>query len=159
MTRCDCSRRGVLRSLFAGSALFPAVMQQLLAASADPLAPHAAHFPGKAKRVIFIYSPGGVSHVDSYDYKPKLIEAAEAKQKAANGKLYVRPHWDFKPRGESGVMVSDLFPHIAEMMDDICRVRSMRGDHSDHTQATLGIHTGVVTGARPSLGSWVSYGL
>ncbi len=148
-----------MRSLFAGSALFPAVIQQLLAESADPLAPHAAHFPGKAKRVIFMYSPGGVSHVDSYDYKPKLIEAAKAGGKDKNGRRYVLPPWEFKPRGEAGTMVSDLFPHIAASMDDICLIRSMRGDHIDHTQATLGIHTGSVTVARPSIGSWVSYGL
>jgi len=156
---CDCSRRTMLRSLFAGSALFPAVIQQLLAESADPLAPHAPQFPAKAKRVIFMYSPGGVSHVDSYDYKPKLFEAAKAGQKDKNGKNYVLPPWEFKPRGESGIMVSDLFPHIGDAIDDICLIRSMRGDHIDHTQATLGIHTGSVTVARPSIGSWVTYGL
>ena len=156
---CDCSRRQMVRSLFTGSMLFPAVLQQMLAESADPLAPHAPHFPGKAKRVIFMYSPGGVSHLDSYDYKPKLIAAADAQEKAKNGKLYLRPHWEFKPRGESGTMVSELFPNIAASMDDICLIRSMRGDHQDHFQATLGIHTGSVTVARPSIGSWVSYGL
>ncbi len=134
-------------------------MQQLLAESADPLAPHAPHFPGTAKRVIFMYMPGGVSHVDSFDYKPKLIAAAEAKQAHKSGKLYLGPRWEFKPRGESGAMISELFPHIAESIDDICLIRSMRGDHNDHTQATLGIHTGSVTVARPSIGSWVSYGL
>ncbi len=139
--------------------LFPAVVQRLLAESADPLAPHAPHFPAKAKRVIFMYMPGGVSHVDSFDYKPKLIEAAEKGRKTANGRAYVRPRWDFKPRGQSGVMVSDLFPQIAASMDEICLIRSMRGDHNDHFQATLGIHTGSVTVARPSIGSWVSYGL
>ena len=122
-------------------------------------APRAPHFPAKAKRVIFMYMPGGVSHVDSFDYKPKLIAAAEAKEKGKNGKLYVRPHWDFKPRGKCGIMVSDLFPHIGDSMDDICLIRSMHGDHNDHFQATLGIHTGSVTVARPSIGSWVSYGL
>jgi len=138
--------------------LFPAVVQRLLAESNDPLAPHAPHFPGKAKRVIFMYMPGGVSHVDSFDYKPKLIEAAEKGEKT-NGKAYVRPRWEFKPRGQSGVMVSELFPNIGNSMDDICLIRSMRGDHNDHFQATLGIHTGSVTVARPSIGSWVSYGL
>jgi hypothetical protein len=149
----------MVRSLFTGSMLFPAVLQQMLAESADPLAPHAPHFPGKAKRVIFMYSPGGVSHLDSYDYKPKLIAAGVAQEKAKNGKLYLPPQWEFKPRGESGTMVSELFPNIAASMDDICLIRSMRGDHQDHFQATLGIHTGSVTVARPSIGSWVSYGL
>jgi hypothetical protein len=139
--------------------LFPAVLQQLLAESADPLAPHAPHFPAKAKRVIFMYMPGGVSHVDSFDYKPKLIAAADAKEKNKDGRLYVRPRWEFKPRGQCGTMVSDLFPHVGDSMDDICLIRSMRGDHNDHFQATLGVHTGSVTLARPSIGSWVSYGL
>jgi hypothetical protein len=154
----DCSRRHVVRSLFTGSMLFPAVVRQLLAETTDALAPHASHFPGKAKRVIFMYMPGGVSHVDSFDYKPKLIAAAEKGEKI-NGRAYVRPRWEFKPRGQSGTMISDLFPHIANSADDICLIRSMRGDHNDHFQATLGIHTGSVTLARPSIGSWVSYGL
>ena len=158
MNNCDCSRRQAVRSLFTGSMLFPAVVQRLLAESVDPLAPHAPHFPAKAKRVIFLYMPGGVSHVDSFDYKPKLIEAAEKGGKI-NGRAYVRPRWEFKPRGQSGVMVSELFPNIAASMDEICLIRTMRGDHGDHFQATLGIHTGSVTVARPSIGSWVSYGL
>jgi hypothetical protein len=102
---------------------------------------------------------GGASHMDTFDYKPKLVAAAEAKTKAANGRNYLRPLWAFQPGGECGTMVSDLFPHIRECMDDICVVRSLRGDHQDHFQATLGIHTGSVTVARPSIGSWVSYGL
>src|SRR5258706_325677 len=146
--RCDCSRRQVVRSLFTGSMLFPAVLQQLFADNGDSLGPRAPHFPGKAKRVIFMYMPGGVSHVDSFDYKPKLIAAAEAKEVYRNGRLYVRPHWEFKPRGQSGTMVSELFPHIAGSMDDVCLIRSMRGDHNDHFQATLGGHTGSVTAAR-----------
>ncbi|HEV8146064.1 MAG TPA: DUF1501 domain-containing protein [Bryobacteraceae bacterium] len=156
---CDCSRRQAVRSLFTGSLLFPAVLQQMLADTGDSLAPRVPHFPGKAKRVIFMYMPGGVSHVDSFDYKPKLIEAAETGKKTATGRLYVRPRWEFKPRGQCGIMASDLFPHVANSLDDIALIRSMRGDHNDHFQATLGIHTGSVTVARPSIGSWVSYGL
>jgi hypothetical protein len=140
--------------------LFPAVLQQLFADSGyDNVLERAPHFPPKAKRVIFMYMPGGVSHVDSFDYKPKLIEAADAKTKAPNGRLFVRPPWAFKARGQCGIMASDLFPHVADSLDDICLIRSMRGDHNDHFQATLGIHTGSVTVARPSIGSWVSYGL
>src|SRR5262249_2103146 len=137
------SRRQMVRSLFTGSMLFPAVMQQLLAESVSPLSPRAPHFPAKAKRVIFMYMPGGVSHVDSFDYKPRLIEAAQKGEKANNRPL-VRPRWEFKPCGRSGVMISELFPHIASSIDDICLIRSMRGDHNDHFQATLGIHTGSV---------------
>jgi hypothetical protein len=153
------SRRQIVRSLLTGSTIFPAVLQQLLADDSDPLAPKAPHFPGTAKRVIFMCMSGGASHMDTFDYKPKLVAAAEAKTKAANGRNYLRSLWAFQPGGECGTMVSDLFPHIRECMDDICVVRSLRGDHQDHFQATLGIHTGSVTVARPSIGSWVSYGL
>lgn len=160
---CDHSRRQMVRSLFCGSMMLPAVFSHLLSQEArgeeNPLAPKTPHFPGKAKRVIFIYLPGGASHVDSFDYKPKLIDDAK------NGRLYegkrtlLPPLWEFKPRGKSGIMTSDLFPHIGDSIDDICVINSMRGDHNDHFQATLGIHTGSVTFKRPSIGSWVSYGL
>jgi hypothetical protein len=153
------------RSLMSGSMLLPAILSQLAGEQArgsvdvNPLAPRSPHFPGKAKRVIFCYMTGGVSHLDSFDYKPELFKAAETGKKSASGKPYVRPLWEFKPRGQSGIEVSDLFPHIGDCIDDICLVRSLRGDHNDHFQATLGIHTGSVTVQRPSIGSWVSYGL
>jgi hypothetical protein len=150
-------RRQVIRSLVGGSILLPGIVAQLLADEADPLAPKAPHFPGKAKRVIFLYMSGGVSHMDSFDPKPKLC--ADAGKKEKNGKSLLHPLWDFSPRGQCGTEVSDLFPHIGECVDYIYLIRSMHGDHNDHTQATLGIHTGSVSVARPSLGSWVSYGL
>ena len=74
-------------------------------------------------------------------------------------KYFKRPQWEFKQRGQSGLWISELFPHVAECADDLCLIRSMRNDHPDHFQATLGIHTGSVTFPRPSIGSWVSYGL
>ncbi len=161
------TRRQLLRSLFTGSLLMPAVFAQLLATDAranelgedNPLAPKQPHFPPKAKQVIFIYLPGGCSHVDSFDYKPKLIADAKAGILYQGKRKLLAPQWEFKPRGQSGIYVSDLFPHIGDSADDICFINSMRGDHNDHFQATLGIHTGSVTFKRPSLGSWVSYGL
>ena len=154
----------MIRSLVGGSLILPGIISQILAEEAasalNPLAPRAPHFPGKAKRVIFLYMPGGVSHVDSFDPKPKLIaKASEPRDKDAKGPRYLAPLWDFKPGGKCGTEVSDLFPHIRDCVDDICMIRSMHGDHSDHFQATLGIHTGSVSFARPSIGSWVSYGL
>ena len=133
----------------------------------DPLSPKKPHFAPRAKNVIFIYMTGGVSHVDSFDYKPRLFEQHGKKITVDNwqGKLgnftrYLkRPDWKFKPNKRTGTMVSDLFPHIREVMDDICLVRSMESNHTNHYEATLGIHTGSWTFARPSLGSWVSYGL
>jgi len=158
------SRRQVIRSLAAGSILMPGILQQLLAdeskGDVNPLAPRAPHYPPRAKRLIFMYMSGGVSHMDSFDPKPKLFaDGGSTKTKAPNGRPYLRPLWEFRPGGVCGTEVSDLFPNVRECMDDICLIRSMRGDHSDHFQATLGIHTGSVTFARPSIGSWVSYGL
>ena len=159
---CRCSRRSMLRSLAAGSLLMPGILQMLLGEDArgeefNPLAPKTPHFPGKAKNVIFLYMSGGASHLDTFDYKPRLI--ADAGNSVLPGKPLLRPFWDFKPGGKSGAMVSDLFPHVRDCMDDVCLINSMHGDHNDHFQATLGIHTGSVTFARPSFGSWVGYGL
>jgi hypothetical protein len=164
---CDFSRRQMVRSLFSGSILMPAVISQLLATDGraaelgpdNPLAPKQPHFPARVKHVIFIYLPGGCSHVDSFDYKPKLIDDAKNNRLYQGARRLGMPLWEFKPRGKSGVQVSDLFPNIGEVIDDICVINSMRNDHNDHFQATLGIHTGSVTFKRPSIGSWVSYGL
>jgi hypothetical protein len=166
-----CTRRGLIRSLVGGSLLLPGILSQLLAAdepepheTADPLTPKKPHFEPKAKRVIFLFSPGGVSHVDTFDYKPKLV-AADGKMTGAGGPIslekspLLRPRWEFKPGGKCGTMVSDIFPHIRDQMDEICLIHSMTTDFLDHFEATLGIHTGSFTFARPSLGSWISYGL
>jgi hypothetical protein len=149
----------MVRSLVSGSLLLPAILQQCLADTGDALAPRAPHFAPKAKRVIFLFSTGGTSHIDAFDPKPALVEAAKAGKKAPNGRPYLGPFWQFSRDSKCGTEVSDLFPWIRKSMDDICLIRSMRGDHNDHAQATLGIHTGSVTFARPSIGSWVSYGL
>ncbi len=151
-TDCSCTRRQMVRSLVAGSLVFPGILNQLLAAEANPLAPRAPHFAGKAKRVIFLFMTGGVSHLESFDPKPQLAKDWEEKR-------MLPPRWEFKPGGKCGTEVSDIFPNIREVMDDVCLIRSMRGDHQDHFQATLGIHTGSVSFARPSIGSWVSFGL
>ena len=152
------TRRQTIRSLFLGSSLFPALLSELLAkdaapASENPLAPKAPHFPGTAKRVIFIYLSGGMSHIDSFD--PKTNPAPDGE----NGRKFLPSQWASKPRGKSGIEVTDLFPNIGGAVDDLCIIRSMHGDHNDHFQATLGIHTGSVTFQRPSVGSWVTYGL
>jgi hypothetical protein len=159
------NRRQMIRSLVGGSILLPGILAQLLADEArgedvDPLAPKVPPLPARAKRVIFLYMSGGVSHLDSFDPKPRLV-ADQGKPKAniPGARPYLAPLWDFRPRGQSGIEISTLFPNIAECADDLCLIRSMHGDHNDHFQATLGIHTGSVTVARPSLGSWVSYGL
>src|SRR4051812_10759116 len=167
------SRRSVLRSLSAGSILLPGILHQLLTGDAargaglsaattgepNPLAPRNPHFAPRAKRVIFMYMSGGVSHMDSFDPKPKLFELGGKSAGKPGARPYVRPLWDFKRGGTCGTEVSDLFPNVREVVDDLCVIRSMHGDHNDHFQATLGIHTGSVSFARPSIGSWASYGL
>ena len=152
-------RRDAIRSLFAGSALMPAVVSDLLAdGSSTDHAPTGPHFPPRAKNIIFIYLSGGFSHLDTFDPKPALAAAAAEGKKIGSKKL-LAPQWEFKPRGESGIEISELFPHIAGRADDLCLIRSMHGDHGNHFQATLGMHTGSFTVTRPSFGSWVSYGL
>lgn len=157
-----CTRRHALRSLMGGSLLLPGIVSDLLAGEVssalptDPLTPRNPHFPAKAKRVIFLYLSGGVSHVDSFDPKPKLV-AAHGK-KAPTG-YFKAPDWEYRRYGKGEAEVSELFPRIGSCMDDIALIRSMRGDHGNHFEATLGIHTGSVSVARPSMGSWVSYGL
>jgi hypothetical protein len=146
----------------------PAIVGELLAAD-DPLAPKEPHFTPKARRVIFLFMSGGVSHVDSFDPKPKLttdhgktvtLDHPETRNRPGYEKLYLKkPQWAFKKRGQSGIEVSDLFPHIAGCVDDIALIRSMYTSHSNHYNATLGMHTGSFTVARPSVGAWVSYGL
>ena len=157
------SRRQIVQSLLGGSLLMPGLLSDLLAAnnpqSDNPLAPKAPHFPGKAKRVIFLFSTGGVSQVDTFDPKPKLVTMAERKGLGAINRPLLRPLWDFKPNAKCGTEVSDLFPHLRDVMDEVCLIRSMKCDHNEHFQATLGMHCGSITFKRPSLGSWVSYGL
>ncbi|HYO80767.1 MAG TPA: DUF1501 domain-containing protein [Bryobacteraceae bacterium] len=153
------NRRQLLHSLFAGSALFPAMVSELLAESTDPLAPRAPHFGGKAKRVIFLFMTGGVSHVDSFDPKPALKKAAAEGKKGPRDIPFMGSLWGHKRYGQSGLEVSDLFPHMGGIADDLCVIRSLTGDHNDHFQATMGVHTGSVTVKRPSIGSWVSYGM
>ncbi|XZE46464.1 DUF1501 domain-containing protein [Pirellulaceae bacterium SH467] len=167
------SRRAVFRSLFGASLIMPGMLGELLADGSpsappipgtDPLTPKTPHFPPKAKRVIFVFSNGGASHMDTFDYKPELFKA-DGKKKGVGGglsnqeRVLLRPLWDFKPGGECGTLVSDLFPNVRELMDDICVIRSMNGNDNEHYNATLGMHTGSFFFSRPSIGSWVSYGL
>ena len=172
------TRRTVLGSLVGGSALFGGLVSNLLqavepgSAAEDPLAPKQPHFAPRAKRVIFLNMSGGVSHTDSFDYKPKLIadhgetykvpeimlEAFALNNRVAE-KFFKRPDWEFKQRGKSVLWIRELFPNIASYADDLCVINSMRNDNDDHFQATLGMHSGSVTFARPSIGSWFSYGL
>ena len=135
--------------------------------SGAPLASRESHFPARAKRVIFLFMHGGVSHVDTFDPKPRL-EADRGKPLPIRrsltfnagdaGGLMPSP-WKFEPRGESGIPVSELFPEIASCADDLCVIRSMVGEGVDHGAAMLQLFTGTFSFSRPSLGAWSLYGL
>ena len=123
------------------------------------------HFAPKAKNVIFCFMDGGVSHVDSFDPKPKLTELdnkpfTESKNPTANGnRLWLGSPWKFAQHGQSGMPVSSLFPHIATCADELAVVRSMKADLPIHSTGVLFLHTGSNNAGRPSLGAWVNYGL
>jgi hypothetical protein len=155
------SRRQVIQSAMAGSLLLPGMISELMAAEAgpsafDPLAPRRTHYAPKAKRVIYLFMTGGVSHLESFDYKPRLAADAGKKHK---DRTLLAPQFQFNRAGKNGTLVSELFPHVATCVDDLAIIRSMTGSHFEHFQATLGVHTGSLTVKRPSIGSWVSYGL
>jgi hypothetical protein len=153
--------------------LLSGVLQQLIADEAstnsDPLSPRVPHFPVQAKRVIFLFMTGGVSHVDTFDPKPALTrdhgqeihaDHPEIKDRPGYERIFLkRPQWEFAKHGQCGTEVSTLFPHVASCVDDIALIRSMHTSHSNHYNATLGMHTGSFAQSRPSIGSWMTYGL
>ena len=122
------------------------------------------HFAPKVKNVIFCFMDGGVSHVDSFDPKPKLGEvdgqAAESKNPTANAnRKWLKSPWEFKQHGQSGMPVSSLFPHLAGCADDLAVIRSMKADLPIHSTGVLRLHTGSNNAGKPSLGAWTTYGL
>ena len=171
MHQSSLSRRQLLRCTAGGIgslALAGLLADEAAAAAAiGPLVPKPGHHPARAKSVIFLYMTGGVSHVESFDYKPQLIADHGKKittphwgQKPGEYERFlIKPHWRFAPGGRSGIYVSDLFPHTRGIVDELCVINSMHSSHTNHYEATLETHTGSFTFARPSIGSWVSYGL
>jgi hypothetical protein len=137
----------------------------------DPLFPRSPHFPAKAKRVIFVFMQGGVSQVDSFDYKPRLarddgksLKFDDARVIANTGmhgstQRVMKPLWKFSQRGQSGRWASDLFPEINKHVDDLCFIHSVHTEGVAHGPATLFLHCGSTNAVRPSIGSWVTYGL
>ncbi len=140
------------------------------AAIANPLSPREPEFTPRAKRVIFLFMQGGPSHVDTFDYKPMLAKKdgqklvfddarVLAKTREITKHRVFKSPWRFRQYGESGAQVSDLFPHIAQHVDDLCFLKGMHTDGVAHGPATLFMHTGSINLVRPSVGSWVLYGL
>lgn len=134
--------------------------------SARPFAVRPSHHAASAKRVIFLYMPGGPSHVDLFDPKPRLIKdngkplpfKKPKLERTKTGNLLASP-WKFSKHGESGVEVSELLPRVATHVDDMCVIRSMKADNINHTGAALQMCTGEQAFSRPSMGSWLTYGL
>ncbi len=136
------------------------------AAVSNPLAPRITPFPARAKRIVFLFMKGGPSHVDTFDPKPALdrdhgkkFPGQEPRVKFAETGLLLKSPWKFKQYGQSGLPVSELFPHVAQCADELCVLRSCHGTNPAHGGALLKLHTGSDTQVRPSLGSWVTYGL
>ena len=132
----------------------------------NPLAPRRPHYAPKARNVIFLYMDGGPSQIDTFDPKPRLAKEhgqpfgmkMEPTQFNNNGNALKSP-WEFRQHGESGLWVSSLFPHVAKCVDDLCVIRSMVSEFSEHTNANYFLHTGLGLSGRPSMGAWVNYGL
>jgi hypothetical protein len=164
------SRRDWLRRAacgFGGVALAGLLAEEAAADAANPLTPRPPHFPARAKRVIFLFMHGGVSHVDTFDPKPELTKRHGQPlplpkprfEFSPTGNLLASP-WKFARRGQSGLEISELFPHLATCADDLCVIRSMNGGNQvSHGPALLALNTGSGTFNRPSLGAWTLYGL
>ncbi len=171
------NRRQLLQSLSCGFGYLAATAlaneakaSETPKASLNPIGVRTPHFPAKVKRVIFVFMQGGPSHVDTFDYKPILekrdgeLEKFDdarvlAKQKEIIKHRIFQSPWKFKQHGECGQHVSELFPKIAERVDDLCFLKGMHTNGVAHGPATLFLHTGSINLVRPSLGSWVLYGL
>ena len=165
------SRREMLSLLsngFGSLAAFSIANSALARSSSWPGFSNGPHYAPQAKSIIFLYMDGGISQVDSFDPKPRLEKEnglspydkfkVDATQFNNIGKILKSP-WSFKQHGESGIWVSELFPHIAKCVDDIAVIRSMVSDFPEHTNANYFLHTGHGLQGRPSMGAWMTYGL
>jgi hypothetical protein len=158
------SRRDALRALSCGFGML--ALRGMAKASpvplrqASPLGPKTPMLPAKAKRVIFLSMPGAPSHVDTFDYKPELTKnSGKTLQGVRRGAKLLGSPWEFGQHGESGLRISELFPHVARHADDLCLLHGMHTELPAHAQAQVMQHTGSIRFVRPSLGSWTLYGL
>jgi hypothetical protein len=169
VTRNTWQRRDFLKCSCAGLAVGSQGLYRALARAAEvhnghPLAPKPAHFEPKAKHLLFLFLTGGFSHVDTFDYKPKLKTdhgktVPSVDLRGTNKLPLMASPFQFAQHGQSGLWISELFPHLATVADELCVIRSLHTDIVEHFQAVLAMHTGSATVPMPSLGSWLSYGL
>ena len=150
---------------FASLGLAGVLADQGLLAAESPLNPKAPHFRPKAKRIIHLFMNGGPSQVDTFDPKPALEKyhgqrppGADRKTERNTGGLFKSP-FEFKRSGQSGIPVSEIFPEVAKCIDDICVIRSMHTDVPNHEPSLLMMNSGITQPIRPSMGSWLCYGL
>lgn len=156
------SRQGMLAANVAGKEPIRPIFHP-----GHPYAPRNPHFKASAKNVLVIFCSGACSHLDTFDYKPELIRR-HGQPMPGNEKLITfqgeqgaltRSPWEFKPRGQSGKMISDLVPHLAELADDLCFIHSMQGKTNTHGPGENYMSTGFTLDGFPSVGAWVSYAL
>src|SRR5262245_7142540 len=165
----DCGV-GLGKMALAGLLTGVAAGRTAAAPPAGPLAPRRPHFPGKARRAIHLFMAGAPSHLDLFDPKPKLAqyEGKPIPPEVIGGQRYafirpdaaaLGPRFKFAKRGKCGAELADVLPHLATVVDDVCLVRSVRTDQFNHAPAQIFLNTGFAQPGRPSLGSWVLYGL
>ena len=157
------TRREALARLAGGFGL--SALAGMLEAETNPFAPKPPHFAPKAKRIIYLVMNGGMSHVDTFDPKPQLtrfngqpMPGGAPKTERSTGNLFASP-FKFSPRGQSGIEVSELFPRVGGLIDDFCVIRSMWTEVPNHEPSLFMFNTGTIQPGRPSLGSWLMYGL
>jgi hypothetical protein len=163
------SRRTWLKSSACGfgyMALAGLATEQAAASAANPLAPRAPHFTPKAKRIIFLCMRGGPTHVDTFDYKPalardegKTVSPVQAIGAPGGNRRLMPAPWRFNVQGKSGLPIAEIFPHLGTHADKMCLVNSMQTSVPNHPQSFLMLHTGEFRFTRPSMGSWLLYGL
>lgn len=183
----NCSRRDFLARMGAGfgavalngilnlNAAGAAAGHNLIVDPLNPYAPRAPQFPARAKSVIFLFMVGGPSHVETFDYKPELQRldgkpVPESIRKAVEATRFANvfhgckeellgSQFKFAQHGQSGSWVSELYPHVAQHVDDLCFIHSLQADSNNHAPASYQLHTGDIRAGKASLGSWVTYGL
>src|SRR5580692_4465032 len=158
------TRRDLLRTMGAGFGV-AGLASTLNAAALDPMAPKAPHFPARAKHVIFLFLNGGPSQVDTFDPKPMLAKyngkpapAGNVKTERKTGSLLQSP-FTFKKYGQSGIEISDIFPQLGSHADELCVIRSMFTERPNHEPSLFMMNCGDRFSGRPSMGSWLTYGL
>jgi hypothetical protein len=161
------SRRSFLGCCTAGSlGAYPLLSLAAELHQGGPLAPKATHHPARAKHLIFVFLTGGFSHVDTFDHKPKLqtdhgkqVHGRTLRDAADKPFFLIRSPFQFQRCGQSGLMISEVFPELGKLADHLCVIRTLHTDIVEHFQAVLAMHTGSATVPLPSLGAWLSYGL